>query len=129
MGDNRTFLVLLFLVGTYYLRVIQTSSCIGCRPAKKRPLRNARAESGRHWTILLILLPAFDTRFGWSQVTAPACVAGLLLMLAAYAVVIWVFQNEPLRVAHHRDPGRPDRHLVGPSTLVVRHPMYQPRSS
>jgi protein-S-isoprenylcysteine O-methyltransferase Ste14 len=118
-----TFLALLFLVGTYYLR---TDPDFLVHRMQVREKEAAQKRVIRIWTpltIALILLPAFDTRFGWSRVPDAVCVAGLLLMLAAYAFVIWVFRTN--RYASRTIEVQAGQTVIssGPYA-VVRHPMY-----
>jgi len=118
-----TFLVLVFLVGTYYLRVDPDFLVHRIQAREKEAAQKRVVRIWTPLTIVLILLPAFDTRFGWSQVPAPACVAGLLLMLAAYAFVIWVFRTN--RYASRTIEIQAGQIVIssGPYA-VVRHPMY-----
>ena len=78
-----TFLVLLFLVGTYYLRADPDFLVHRMQVREKEAAQKRVVRIWTPLTIALILLPAFDTRFGWSRVPDAVCVAGLVLMLAA----------------------------------------------
>jgi len=118
-----TFLVLLFLVGTYYLRADPDFLVHRMQVREKEAAQKRVTRIWTPLTILLILLPAFDTRFGWSQVPDRACVAAWLLMLAAYAFVIWVFRTN--RFASRTIEVQAGQTVIssGPYA-VVRHPMY-----
>jgi len=73
--------------------------------------------------IAVILLPAFDHRFGWSRAPAYVCAAGDLLVLLGLLVIFFVFkENTYASGAIEVDPGQKVI-STGPYGRV-RHPMY-----
>ncbi|RPI01266.1 MAG: isoprenylcysteine carboxylmethyltransferase family protein [Calditrichaeota bacterium] len=73
--------------------------------------------------LVTLLLPGFDRRFGWSEISFPATVAGLALVLLGYLLTLYVFRANAFasRVVDVEE----EQKLVttGPYSLV-RHPMY-----
>jgi protein-S-isoprenylcysteine O-methyltransferase Ste14 len=118
-----TFLVLLLAVGSILL--VRDKEFL-LRRAQFREKEAAQRKVIRIWSLLSIgalLLPAVDVRFGWSRVPAWLCLAGFVLMLAAYASVLWVFHTN--RYASRIVEVQPGQTVIstGPYA-VVRHPMY-----
>lgn len=118
-----TFLVLLLVVGSFYLLRDQEFLA---RRTQFREKETAQRRVARIWGVLLIgamMLPAVDVRFGWSRVPAWLSLVGHALMLAAYASVLWVFRTN--RYASRIVEVQPGQTVIstGPYA-VVRHPMY-----
>ena len=118
-----TFLVLLLGVGTFLLHADPEFLL---KRVQFREKEAAQRSVMRIWSLLTIaamVLPALDARFGWSRVPALLCVAGYVLMLAAYAFVLWVFRTN--RYASRIVEVQPGQTVIstGPYA-VVRHPMY-----
>jgi protein-S-isoprenylcysteine O-methyltransferase Ste14 len=70
-----------------------------------------------------VLIPGLDIRFGWSSVPAWVSLLALVLFLAAYAFVFWVFKTN--RYASRIIEVQPGQQVIafGPYA-VIRHPMY-----
>ena len=70
-----------------------------------------------------LLLPGLDLRFGWSRMPSWVCLAALVVMVAGYALVLWVFRTN--RYASRIIEVQPGQSVIssGPYA-VVRHPMY-----
>ena len=71
----------------------------------------------------LLLVPALDHRFGWSSVPVPIVIAGDLLIVAGFAVVLRVFQENTFASARIEIAEQQRVITTGPYALV-RHPMY-----
>jgi protein-S-isoprenylcysteine O-methyltransferase Ste14 len=73
--------------------------------------------------LALLLIPAFDRRFGWSRVPLPAVIAADVVVLAAFGLFIRVLREN--RSASRVIEVQPGQRVVstGPYA-VVRHPMY-----
>jgi protein-S-isoprenylcysteine O-methyltransferase Ste14 len=118
-----TFLILLLSVGTFF---IARDPEFLLRRVQFREKEMAQRKVMRIWSVLSVctlVLPALDVRFGWSRVPVPACLAGYVVMLAAYAFVLWVFRTN--RYASRIVEVQPGQTVIstGPYA-VVRHPMY-----
>lgn len=73
--------------------------------------------------LALLLIPAFDRRFGWSHVPLPAIVAADLAVLAAYGLFIRVLrENRSASRVIEVESGQ--RVVATGPYAVVRHPMY-----
>jgi protein-S-isoprenylcysteine O-methyltransferase Ste14 len=118
-----TFFVLLLAVGTFFMA---RDPEFLLRRVQFREKEMAQRKVMRIWSLLTIgamVLPALDVRFGWSKVPVWLCLAGYVLMLAAYGFVLWVFRTN--RYASRIVEVQPGQTVVstGPYA-VVRHPMY-----
>lgn len=73
--------------------------------------------------LALLLIPAFDRRFGWSRVPLAAVITADVVVLAAFGLFIRVLREN--RSASRVIEVRPGQRVVatGPYA-VVRHPMY-----
>ena len=71
----------------------------------------------------LLLVPALDHRFGWSNVPVPVVVAGNVLVAAGFAVVLRVFSENTFTSARVEIAQEQRVITTGPYALV-RHPMY-----
>jgi protein-S-isoprenylcysteine O-methyltransferase Ste14 len=73
--------------------------------------------------ILVILIPAFDRRFGWSAVPVPAVLLADLLVFAGYGLFVLVLREN--RSASRIIEVQEGQRVVttGPYS-IVRHPMY-----
>lgn len=73
--------------------------------------------------LALLLIPAFDRRFGWSRVPLPAVIAADVVVLVAFGLFIRVLREN--RSASRVIEVQPGQRVVatGPYA-VVRHPMY-----
>lgn len=118
-----TFLALLVLVGAFYLRTDPDFLLHRVQTREKEAAQRRIVHIWTPLTIVLIVLPALDVRFGWSKMPAWVCIAGLMLMLAAYAFVIWVFRTN--RYASRTIEVQAGQKVIssGPYS-AVRHPMY-----
>jgi protein-S-isoprenylcysteine O-methyltransferase Ste14 len=73
--------------------------------------------------LALLLIPAFDRRFGWSDVPLPAVVAADLVVLAAFGLFIRVLrENRSASRVIEVESGQ--RVIATGPYAVVRHPMY-----
>ena len=73
--------------------------------------------------LALLLIPAFDRRFGWSHVPLPAVIAADVVVLVAFGLFVRVLREN--RSASRVIEVQPGQRVVatGPYA-VVRHPMY-----
>jgi protein-S-isoprenylcysteine O-methyltransferase Ste14 len=73
--------------------------------------------------IVLITLPGFDRRFGWSDMPPAVTLAGDLLMMLGWLVIFFVFRENTF--ASSTVELAPEQKVIstGPYALV-RHPMY-----
>ena len=73
--------------------------------------------------IALLVVPALDRRFGWSNVSTAAVIGGEVLLLIGMAIVFEVIRVNPFASATIETPV--DQRVIssGPYA-VVRHPMY-----
>jgi protein-S-isoprenylcysteine O-methyltransferase Ste14 len=46
--------------------------------------------------IALLMIPAFDHRFGWSRVPPYVCLAGDALIVLSFAFILFVLRENPL---------------------------------
>ena len=73
--------------------------------------------------VLAFLLPGFDYRFGWSHVPVWLVIVSDVLVVAGYAVTIWVFRENQFasRIVEVEE----EQKVIdtGPYA-IVRHPMY-----
>ncbi|HBH50492.1 MAG TPA: hypothetical protein DDY91_01225 [Planctomycetaceae bacterium] len=86
--------------------------------------RQQRIQRINGWLCLaLVLIPGWDHRFGWSPLVPETLRWGLLLVLAGFALVAFVFQANSHAAATVRiDAGQP---LIDTGPYAwVRHPMY-----
>ena len=73
--------------------------------------------------IALIIVPALDHRFGWSDVPAPIVVAGDLLMLLGWYGIYCVFRENSFASATIESAS--DQRVISTGPYAwVRHPMY-----
>ncbi len=73
--------------------------------------------------IALILLPAIDRRFGWSQMSTLAALAGNVLVLLGYLGIFFVFRENSFAAATIQSPE--DQRVISTGLYAwVRHPMY-----
>jgi len=75
------------------------------------------------WFVATFLVPGFDRRFDGSDVPAFAVIIAEGFVLLGYAVMFWVFRENPY--ASRIVEVEPNQHVVatGPYA-VIRHPMY-----
>ena len=73
--------------------------------------------------LLAFIVPGFDRRFGWSDVSVPATIAGLAMVLLGYLSTLYVFRTNSFasRIVEVEDEQKVI--TIGPYALV-RHPMY-----
>ena len=73
--------------------------------------------------LALLLIPAFDRRFGWSRVPLPAVIAADLVVLVAFGLFIRVLrENRSASRVIEVESGQ--RVVATGPYAVVRHPMY-----
>lgn len=73
--------------------------------------------------LALLLIPAFDRRFGWSHLSTPVVAAADLVMLVAYGLFVWVLrENRSASRVVEVELGQ--RVVATGPYAVVRHPMY-----
>ena len=118
-----TFLVLVVSVGAFFLRTDPDFLTHRLQYREKEAAQRRIISGTTVFVAGWMLLPGFDARFGWSRVPALICLAGLALMLGAYAVVLWVFRTN--RYASRIVEVQPGQTVIaaGPYA-IVRHPMY-----
>ena len=75
------------------------------------------------WFLASFILPGLDFRFGWSSIPVPVVLAGDLVVLLGYGLVIRVFAEN--RYAARTVQVDEDQQVIktGPYA-IVRHPMY-----
>jgi protein-S-isoprenylcysteine O-methyltransferase Ste14 len=73
--------------------------------------------------IALLVVPAFDHRFGWSAVPLGIVVAGDLLVVVGFYLVLLVYRENPFTSATI-EVARDQRVVSTGPYAIVRHPMY-----
>ncbi len=73
--------------------------------------------------LLAFLLPGLDKRFGWTNTPIVAIIIAQILVLAGYAVVIWVFRENSYASRIIEVQSGQKVIDTGPYA-IVRHPMY-----
>jgi protein-S-isoprenylcysteine O-methyltransferase Ste14 len=71
----------------------------------------------------LLLVPAFDHRFGWSHVAVPGVIAGAILVALGFVVIFRVFRENTFTSARV-EIAREQRVITTGPYALVRHPMY-----
>lgn len=73
--------------------------------------------------IALLVVPAFDHRFGWSLVPLPVVIAGNVLIAAGYYIIFCVFRENTFTSATIEIA--PEQKVISTGPYAwVRHPMY-----
>jgi protein-S-isoprenylcysteine O-methyltransferase Ste14 len=73
--------------------------------------------------LLLLVIPAIDHRFGWSQVPAPLVILSDLLVAVGFFLVFRVYQENTFTSATIQVAENQKVITTGPYS-IVRHPMY-----
>lgn len=73
--------------------------------------------------LFVFLLPGFDKRLGWSNVSIPVTIAGLALVLLGYLLILYVFRTNAFASRVVKVENEQKVITTGPYALV-RHPMY-----
>ncbi len=73
--------------------------------------------------LLAFIVPGFDRRFGWSEVSLPITILGLALVLLSYLMTLYVFKTNSFASRVVEVEQEQKVITTGPYALV-RHPMY-----
>ena len=73
--------------------------------------------------IALLVVPAFDRRFGWSNVPLPVVLVGDLLVAVGFALIVRVYRENTFSSATIEIAENQKVISTGPYA-IVRHPMY-----
>jgi protein-S-isoprenylcysteine O-methyltransferase Ste14 len=73
--------------------------------------------------LLAFIVPGFDRRFGWSEVSLPVTILGLALVLLGYLMTLYVFKTNSFASRVVEVEKEQKVITTGPYALV-RHPMY-----
>lgn len=73
--------------------------------------------------LLAFIVPGFDRRFGWSEVSLPITILGLALVLLSYLMTLYVFKTNSFASRVVEVEKEQKVITTGPYALV-RHPMY-----
>ena len=73
--------------------------------------------------LLAFIVPGFDRRFGWSEVSLPVTILGLALVLLGYLMTLYVFKTNSFASRVVEVEQEQKVITTGPYALV-RHPMY-----
>lgn len=73
--------------------------------------------------LIIYVLPGFDRRFGWSSVPTSLVVLADAMVVAGYALVVWVFKENPYASRVIEVEKGQTVVTTGPYR-IVRHPMY-----
>ncbi|HEV8022364.1 MAG TPA: isoprenylcysteine carboxylmethyltransferase family protein [Candidatus Lustribacter sp.] len=73
--------------------------------------------------VALLIVPALDHRFGWSNVSTAAVIGGEVLILIGFTIVCDVMRVNPFASATIETPA--DQRVISTGPYgIVRHPMY-----
>lgn len=73
--------------------------------------------------LFVFIVPGFDRRFGWSEVSLPITILGLALVLLSYLMTLYVFKTNSFASRVVEVEKEQKVITTGPYALV-RHPMY-----
>jgi protein-S-isoprenylcysteine O-methyltransferase Ste14 len=96
---------------------------VGGPTAEKRPVQKVIMIGASAAFIAMVLVPAFDYRFGWSHVPLGIVIGGDLLVLLGFAFVFLVYRANTYTSATIEVAANQTVISTGPYGLV-RHPMY-----
>ena len=118
-----TLLVVVSAVGVHFSRTDPDFLRRRLLFHEKEPVQKRVVRSYSVIFLAALLVPALDTRLGWSSVPAWVCVGAYVAFLAAYAFALWVFKTN--RYASRVIDVQPEQRVVdtGPYA-IVRHPLY-----
>jgi protein-S-isoprenylcysteine O-methyltransferase Ste14 len=118
-----TFLALLLGVGTFYLAEDPAFLLSRVRFREKEAAQRTVMRLWSTLSVATIVLPALDVRLGWSHVPWPVCLVAYVVMLTAYAFVLWVFRMN--RYASRIVEVQPGQAVISTGPYAyVRHPLY-----
>ena len=73
--------------------------------------------------LLAYILPGFDKRFGWSDVSLSVTITGIALVLLSYLMILYVFKTNSY-AARVVDVEKDQKVITTGPYAYVRHPMY-----
>jgi protein-S-isoprenylcysteine O-methyltransferase Ste14 len=91
--------------------------------AEKRPAQRVIMTATSLCFIALIVVPAFDRRFGWSSMPASAALAGDVLVVVGFYFIFLVYRENTFTAATIQVVADQTVVSTGPYA-IVRHPMY-----
>jgi protein-S-isoprenylcysteine O-methyltransferase Ste14 len=91
--------------------------------AEREPVQKAIMWITSAGFIALLILPGLDRRFGWSNMSATAAIAGNLLMLLGWVGIFRVFQENSF-TSSTIELAADQRVISTGPYAIVRHPMY-----
>jgi len=104
-------------------RALMERRMSGGPTAEKEPAQRIIMGLASAGFVGLVLVPALDHRFGWSQIPAAVVLAGDGLMLVGWLVIYFVFKANSFAAATVEVASDQTVVSTGPYALV-RHPMY-----
>jgi protein-S-isoprenylcysteine O-methyltransferase Ste14 len=118
-----TFLGGALAVGSYYIRTDPDFLVHRFQFREKEAAQRKIIGPTNVIFLAAMILPGLDLRFGWSRMPSWASLAGLAVMLAGYALVLWVFRTN--RYASRIIEVQAGQTVISSGPYrVVRHPMY-----
>jgi protein-S-isoprenylcysteine O-methyltransferase Ste14 len=91
--------------------------------AEKRPAQRLIMLATSLGFIALLVVSAFDHRFGWSAVPLGVVVAGDVLVAIGFGLIVWVYRENMFSSATIEVAENQTVVSTGPYA-IVRHPMY-----
>jgi protein-S-isoprenylcysteine O-methyltransferase Ste14 len=73
--------------------------------------------------LLAYILPGFDKRFGWSEISLSVTITGIALVLLSYLMILYVFKTNSY-AARVVDVEKDQKVITTGPYAYVRHPMY-----
>ena len=93
------------------------------RTGEKEPQQRLIVRLGLVSFLIIFAVPGFDRRFGWSSVPLALVILSDAIVLAGYALVAWVFKENPYASRIIEVEKGQTVVTTGPYR-IVRHPMY-----
>jgi protein-S-isoprenylcysteine O-methyltransferase Ste14 len=93
------------------------------RTREKRKEQKLIVTLGALPILLAFVLPGFDERFGWSDISLSVKIAGIALVLLSYLMILYVFKTNSY-AARVVEVEKEQKVITSGPYALVRHPMY-----